>query len=40
MATAFDNEESMTPEEILFRFKKVLGRDMTLEERPYFFLPP
>ncbi len=39
MATAFDNEESMTPEEILFRFKKVMGRDMTLEERHKFFLP-
>jgi hypothetical protein len=40
MATAFDHEESMTPEEILLRFKKVLGREMTLEERYAFFLPP
>ena len=38
MATAFDHEESMTPEEILLRFKKVMGRDMTPEERHRFFL--
>jgi len=29
MATAFDHEESMTHEEILLRFKKVMDRDMT-----------
>jgi hypothetical protein len=39
MATAFDNEESLTPEEILHRFKKVMGRDMTPAERHKFFLP-
>jgi hypothetical protein len=38
MTTAFDNEESLNPEEILLRFKKVLGRDMTPEERRDFFL--
>ena len=39
MATAFDHEEPMTPEEILLRFKKVMGRDMTPEEKHRFFLP-
>jgi hypothetical protein len=39
MATAFDHEEPMTPEEILFRFKKVMGTDMTPEEKHRFFLP-
>jgi len=38
MATAFDNEESLTPEEILLRFKKIIGRDMTPEEKVKFFL--
>jgi hypothetical protein len=33
-------EESLTHEEILDRFKKVLGRDMTPEEKQRFFLPP
>lgn len=36
----FDPEETLTHEEVLLRFKKVLGRDMTPEERPAFFLPP
>jgi hypothetical protein len=36
----FDPEESLTHEEILLRFKKVLGRDMTTEEKHHFFLPP
>jgi hypothetical protein len=40
MNTAFDNEESMTPEEIMHRFKKVMGREMTPEEKHSFFLPP
>jgi hypothetical protein len=40
MATAFDNEESMTHEEILLRFKKIIGREMTSEEKHRFFLPP
>jgi len=40
MATAFDNEDSLTPEEILLRFKKIIGRDMTPEEKKTFFLPP
>jgi hypothetical protein len=35
-----DPEETMTHEEIILRFKKVLGRDMTPEERRAFFLPP
>jgi hypothetical protein len=39
MATPWDNEESLTPEEILLRFKKVIGRDMTPEEKHRFFLP-
>ena len=36
----FDPEESLTHEEIVHRFKKVLGRDMTPEEKDRFFLPP
>jgi hypothetical protein len=40
MATAFDNEEPLTPEEILLRFRKIMGRDMTPEEKHRFFLPP
>ena len=39
MSTAFDSEESMTHEEILLRFKKIMGRDMTLDEKHKFFLP-
>jgi hypothetical protein len=39
MATAWDDEESLTPEEILLRFKKVIGRDMSPEEKHKFFLP-
>jgi hypothetical protein len=39
MATAFDHEEFMTHEEILLRFKKILGREMTPEEKDRFFLP-
>jgi hypothetical protein len=39
MATAFDHEESLTPEEILLRFRKITGRDMTPEEKDCFFLP-
>ena len=35
-----DPEESLTHEEILRRFKKVLGRDMSPEEKQRFFLPP
>jgi len=38
--TQFNPEESLTHEEILLRFKKVLGRDMTPEERHLFFLLP
>lgn len=37
--TAFDNEESMTHEEIRHRFKNIMGRDMTPEEKHKFFLP-
>jgi hypothetical protein len=40
MGTLFDDEESLTPEEILLRFRKVIGRDMTPEEKRGFFLPP
>jgi len=36
----FYPEESLTHEEILRRFKKVLGRDMAPEEKDHFFLPP
>jgi hypothetical protein len=39
-ACMFYPEESLTHEEILRRFKKVLGRDMTPEEKDHFFLPP
>jgi hypothetical protein len=39
MTTAFDHEESLTTEEILLRFRKVIGRDMTPEEKDRFFLP-
>ena len=39
MSTAFDHEEPMTAEEILLRFTKVMGRDMTPEEKHKFFLP-
>jgi hypothetical protein len=39
MATVFDDEESLTHEEVLHRFKKVIGRDMTPEEKRSFFLP-
>jgi hypothetical protein len=39
MATAFDDEEPMTPEDVLLRFKKIMGRDMTPEEKHKFFLP-
>ncbi|MCU1301691.1 MAG: hypothetical protein JWQ87_1975 [Candidatus Sulfotelmatobacter sp.] len=35
---AFDYGESLTPEEILLRFKKIMGRDMTPEEKHRFFL--
>jgi hypothetical protein len=40
MNTAFDDEESLTPEEIMRRFKKIMGREMTPEEKQSFFLPP
>ena len=36
----FDPEETLTHEEVVLRFRKVLGRDMTPEERHSFFLPP
>jgi hypothetical protein len=39
LATAFDHAEPLTPEEILLRFKKVMGRDMTPDEKHRFFLP-
>jgi len=34
-----DLEESLTPEEILRRFRRVFGRDMTRAEREVFFMP-
>jgi hypothetical protein len=34
-----DPEETLTHEEVMLRFKKVLGRDMTPEEMHAFFLP-
>jgi hypothetical protein len=36
----FDAEDTLTHEEVLIRFKRVIGRDMTPEERCSFFLPP
>jgi hypothetical protein len=39
MATPFDHEESLTHKEIQLRFKKIIGRDMTPEEKKMFFLP-
>ena len=36
----FDLYQSLTHAEILLRFKKVFGRDMTPDERDRFFLPP
>jgi hypothetical protein len=38
MATAFDDEEPLTPEEVLLRFKKIMGREMTPEEKHSFFV--
>jgi hypothetical protein len=35
-----DLEESLTDEEVLARFKKVMGREMTPEERTCLFVPP
>jgi hypothetical protein len=32
--------QTLTLEEIMLRFKKVLGRDMTPAEKRVFFLPP
>jgi hypothetical protein len=32
-------EEPLAPEEVLLRFKKIIGRDMTPEEKHKFFLP-
>jgi hypothetical protein len=40
MPNAFDQEDSLTPEEIQQRFKKVFGREMNPEEKRYFFLAP
>jgi hypothetical protein len=37
---ALDNEESLTHEEILLRFKKILGWKMTPEEKRKFFFAP
>jgi hypothetical protein len=39
-STMFDPEETLTHEEVMLRFKKVFGRNMTPEERHAFFLPP
>jgi len=35
----FALEENLSDEEILIRFKKVFGRDMTPEEKPFFLSP-
>jgi hypothetical protein len=32
--------EAMSPDEILIRFKKLFGREMTAKERDIFFLGP
>jgi hypothetical protein len=39
MSLPFDHEESLTHEEIQLRFKKILGREMTADEKKSFFLP-
>lgn len=39
MGTAFDDEDSLTHDEIQRRFKKIIGREMTPEEKRNFFLP-
>jgi hypothetical protein len=33
-------EETMSPDDILMRFKKLFGREMTDKERQAFFLGP
>jgi hypothetical protein len=33
-------ETAMSPDEILMRFKKLFGREMTAKERQAFFLSP
>jgi hypothetical protein len=35
----FDLEDTLTHEEILHRFKKLFGRDMTSDEKRIFFFP-
>lgn len=41
MATVFDSEEGpLSPKEILLRFKRIMGREMTPNEKRKFFLPP
>jgi len=35
----FPLEENLSHEEILLRFKKVFGRDMTPGEKPFFLSP-
>jgi hypothetical protein len=39
MPTAFENVESLTAEQVLIRFKKIMGRNMTPEEKRHFLLP-
>jgi len=40
MPEAFENEDSLTAEQVLIRFKKIMGRNMTPEEKRHFILPP
>jgi hypothetical protein len=40
LTAAFDNEDTLTHDEIQHRFKKIMGREMTPEEKHSFFLPP
>ncbi len=40
MTSVFDNEENLSEEEVVRRFRKVVGRDMTPEERINLSLLP
>ena len=39
VAQMLEFEETLTPEEILLRFKKLFGRDMTSQEMGCFLFP-
>jgi hypothetical protein len=40
MTSVFDNKENLSEEEVVRRFRKVVGRDMTPEERVNLSLRP